>query len=154
MVKAPPVDCAAADDAPVTDAQDAAAVPTPQLRTIRRSSSGGGGGGGTQRRTLSSRPTKLVTKSPSLKQELERTRQAVPKLETKARPELKTNGRATAATNVDTSDGMNPSDLPSTLEDERAWLQAQKQRLQKEQDEVQRALAEASQPATMGMGSV
>lgn len=154
LEEAPPVDCAAADDAPVTDAQDAAAVPTPQLRTIRRSSSGGGGGGGTQRRTLSSRPTKLVTKSPSLKQELERTRQAVPKLETKARPELKTNGRATAATNVDTSDGMNPSDLPSTLEDERAWLQAQKQRLQKEQDEVQRALAEASQPATMGMGSV
>jgi len=47
---------------------------------------------------------------------------------------------------------MNPSDLPSTLEDERAWLRAEKRRLQKEQDDVARALAEAGQPAGMGMG--
>jgi hypothetical protein len=139
---------AAIDEVPAADAQDP--VSAPKLRTIRRSSSGSGSsGGGTQRRTLSSRPTKLVTKSPSLKQELERTRQAAPKLETMARPELKGDGRAAPAA---ASDPMNPSDLPSTLEDERAWLRAEKQRLQKEQDDVARALAEAGQPAGMGMG--
>ena len=88
----------------------------------------------------------LLSVLPS-KQELERTRQAVPKLETMARPELKGNGRP-----APTSDPMNPSDLPSTLEDERAWLRAEKRRLQKEQDDVARALAEAGQPAGMGMG--
>eukprot|EP01043_Picozoa_sp_COSAG02_P018398 COSAG02_NODE_858_length_16456_cov_7.419698_13_plen_740_part_00 len=146
---------AVANEVAAADVQDPAAVPAPKLRTIRRSSSssssssGAAAAGGTQRRTLSSRPTKLVTKSPTLKQELERTRQAVPKLETMARPELKGNGRAAPSA---TSDPMNPSDLPSTLEDERAWLRAEKRRLQKEQDDVARALAEAGQPASMGMG--
>jgi len=67
-----------------------------------------------------------VTKSPSLKEELARTRQAIPKVEAMALPVLKRNQEAAATACVD------DTNLPSSLEDERAWLRAEKQRMQNE----------------------
>ena len=147
----------------------------PERKILRTISSSGAGGGSGARRSLSSLPTKLITKSPSMKQEMDGTREAAKKVITMERPELLGDTAAVATPPPD------ESDLPSTLESERAWLKAERARMkaegtlpdegefddqrladerawlaqekykvQNEQDEIARALAEATAPMSGG----